>query len=435
VTRGELRRVILNVPPRHGKSSLAAVLWPAWTWITRPELRWIVASYSQEFSSRDSVRTRRLIDSPWYRDRWGDRYTLSPDQNTKLRFENDQTGVRLASSVGGRATGEGADVIILDDPHKATDAYSAAALEAVSAWFRGTISTRLNDQRTGAIVLVGQRLHERDLSGTLLSGGGWTHVCLPAEYEPAHPFLYPGDPRSLPGEPLWPEKIGRHELAAMKTTMGPFDVAGQLQQRPSPGGGGLFNPAWWRFFDPAERQPPYDEVIISWDLAFTAEPTSDYAVGQVWGQRGEDRFLLRSVRQRFTFPELLAAVRDLSAWVAKNHPHHRHAAVYVERAANAYALDDTLRAAIPTLILVPPSGSKLQRAYAVVPLVEAGHVYLPGSRSANGGGIDPSSTPAWVPDFLHETEAFPRSRYDDQVDAMTQALQRLRRAPRVRVLG
>lgn len=136
VTRGELSRVIINVPPRHGKSSLVSVLWLPWVWTVHPEWRWIVGSYSQEFASRDSVRSRRVIESPWYRERWGDRYQLSSDQSTKLRFENDRTGLRLATSIGGRATGEGADVIVLDDPHKASDAYSATPRENVVQWFR-----------------------------------------------------------------------------------------------------------------------------------------------------------------------------------------------------------------------------------------------------------------------------------------------------------
>lgn len=410
VSRGELTRVIINLPPRHGKSSIASVLWLAWLWITRPELRWIVGSYSQDFASRDSVRTRRTIESSWYQDRWGDRYQLSPDQNTKLRFENNRTGVRLASSVGGRATGEGADIIVLDDPHKASDAYSAAAREAVSEWFQGTIITRLNDQRTGAIVIICQRLHEGDLCGVLLNGGGWHHVCLPAEYESSHPFRYPQDPRSLPEEPLWPQKIGTDDLARMKQSMSPFDVAGQLQQRPSPGGGGIFDPAWWRYFDPSDKQPPFDEICISWDLAFADTANADYFVGQVWAARDADRFLLHTFRDHYNFPALLLAVDELSKWVDKNYPRHRNAAVYVEKAANAYALENTLRDKIPTLILVQPRGSKLQRVYSVVPLIEAGHVYLPGAPTADGRGSDPSKTPAWVAHFLHETESFPRGR-------------------------
>ena len=433
VSRGELTRVILNLPPRHAKSSLASVLWLPWLWITRPELRWIVGSYSQDFASRDSARTRRIIESPWYQERFGDRYQLAKDQNTKLRFENDRTGMRLASSIGGRATGEGADIIVLDDPHKGTDAYSAAAREAVTSWFRGTIATRLNDQKTGAIVVVCQRLHEADLCGVLLHQGGWHHVCLPAEYEPNHPFLYPDDPRTEPGEPLWPAKIDSDALRRMKQSMSPFDVAGQLQQRPSPGGGGIFDPVWWCWFDPDGRLPRFDEICISWDLAFSASQAADYAVGQVWAISGEDRYLLRSVRDRYSFPDLLDAVSDLTQWVTRTY-RYRHPAVYIEKAANGYALHQTLRDEIPTLMLVEPRETKLARAYAHVPLIKAGHVFLPGARSATGGSFDSSRTPAWVAEFLHETESFPRGRFDDQVDAMTLALSKLSHGPRVRVL-
>ena len=292
----------------------------------------------------------------------------------------------------------------------------------------GTIATRLNDPRKGAIVLVCQRLHEADLCGTLLKDDGWTHLCLPAEYEPDHPFVYPDDPRGYSGEPLWPGRFGTDELAAMKRQMSPLDIAGQLQQRPSPGGGGVFSTRAWRFFDPAQPQKPFDDILISWDLAFGATLGADYAVGQVWASRGEDRYLLRSTRDRFTFPQLLAAVRLLSAWVAETYPKHANSAVLVEKAANGPALVDTLRKEIENLYLVPPSGNKLQRAFAVVPLIEAGHVYLPGAALPDGGA-DPLKTPQWVKAFLPETESFPRGNFDDQVDAMTQALAGFRPGP------
>jgi predicted phage terminase large subunit-like protein len=433
VSSGELTRVIINLPPRHGKSSLVSVLWLPWLWITRPELRWIVGSYSQEFASRDSARSRRIIESRWYQERFGDRYQLSKDQNTKLRFENDCTGVRLASSIAGRATGEGADIIVLDDPHKGTDAYSAAARSAVTSWFHGTIATRLNDQKTGAIVVVCQRLHEADLCGVLLHEGGWNHVCLPAEYEPNHPFLYPDDPRTDPGEPLWPAKIDSDALKQMKKLMTPFDVAGQLQQRPSPGGGGIFDPTWWQWFDPDGRLPRFEEICVSWDLALSDSQTADYSVGQVWARDGEDRYLLRSVRDRFSFPDLLDAVKDLNEWVVRTYRRRYAPSVLVEKAANGYALHQTLRNEIPSLVLIRPRDTKVERAYAHVPLIRAGHVFLPGAASAAGAGYDPSRTPAWVAEFLHETEAFPRSTNDDQVDAMTLALSNLT-GPRLWIL-
>ena len=312
-----------------------------------PELRWIFGSYSQDFAARDSVRTRRLIESHWYRERFGDRYELLPDQNTKLRFENTKTGVRLATSIGGRATREASDIIILDDPHKASDAYSPTQLENVQQWYSGTVATRLNDQRTGAIMLVCQRLHQSDLPGVLLETGEWTHVCLPAEYEPNHPYRYASDPRTVPGEPLWPDQDRRRRsFTAMKRSMSAFDVAGQLQQRPSPGGGGVFEIGWWKWFDP-EQPPRFDEIVTAWDLAFSDGLRADYSVGQVWGIRGEDRYLLHSVRDRFSFPEMLKAVEDLTTWVRTHFPRHKHPATFIERAANADALAQTLRDKFP----------------------------------------------------------------------------------------
>jgi hypothetical protein len=167
VARGEVRRLLINIPPRHGKSLITSVAFPAWAWISRPELCYLFSAYGIELAVRDSGRTRRLIESPWYRARYGNRVELTSYQNEKHRFENTAGGVRLATSVGGAATGEGGDIIVIDDPHKIEQAVSATQRESVLEWFDGTISTRLNDPRTGTIVIIGQRLHEADLFGHL----------------------------------------------------------------------------------------------------------------------------------------------------------------------------------------------------------------------------------------------------------------------------
>jgi hypothetical protein len=145
VTEGRLGDLIINVPPGHAKSLLTAVFWPAWVWISQPHIRWLFASYAAGLSVRDSVRCRRLIESPWYQRRWGDRYHLSVDQNQKHRFDNDRTGYRIATSVGGAATGERGDVIVVDDPHSVEQAESDLQRRAAVEWFSGTMCTRLND--------------------------------------------------------------------------------------------------------------------------------------------------------------------------------------------------------------------------------------------------------------------------------------------------
>jgi hypothetical protein len=201
VARGELRRLIINVPPRHMKSLAAAVFFPCWLWLSRPEARLLYASYSQALSIRDSLKCRRLIEADGtagegtllerlgYRGLLlllGEDWGLAGDQRAKQRFENSRTGYRLATSVGGTATGEGGDLLVIDDPHKADEVESEVRREAVLDWHDATMATRLNDPQPGAEVVIMQRLHERDLTGHLLEQGGFELLCLPAEYEPGH---------------------------------------------------------------------------------------------------------------------------------------------------------------------------------------------------------------------------------------------------------
>jgi len=182
--RGEIRRLIVNVPPRHMKSLNVSVLWPVWWWCSDPTVRFLTASYGADLAIRDSLKSRRLIQTNWFQHRFGDVFWLTSDQNVKGRYENNRSGYRIATSVGGTATGEGGDVILIDDPHKADEVESDIQRQDVLDWHDGTISTRFNDPNSAIEVLVMQRLHEQDLTGHLLERGGWTHLCLPAEYEP-----------------------------------------------------------------------------------------------------------------------------------------------------------------------------------------------------------------------------------------------------------
>jgi hypothetical protein len=181
VVDGEIRRLLINIPPRCSKSSLCSVALPAFTW-AQPEKRWgptsgpqvqfLYASYAQQLSVRDSVKCRRLIQSPWYQKHWGKRFNLASDQNVKGRFLNDKGGERLITSVGSAATGEGGAVIVIDDPNAADEAFSEATVEATIEWWDGTMSTRLNDAKTGAYIVIQQRLAEDDLTGHILSKSG-----------------------------------------------------------------------------------------------------------------------------------------------------------------------------------------------------------------------------------------------------------------------
>jgi predicted phage terminase large subunit-like protein len=436
VIAGDLRRLIINVPPRHGKSLLASVFGPAWAWINHPELSFLYASYAKELATRDSVRCRRVIESDWYRQRWGHVFELTGDQNLKARFDNDRGGVRLSTSVGGSTTGEGGDILVIDDAHKVEEAQSATQRSSVTDWFDFTLSTRLNDPARGAIVVIAQRLHEDDLCGHLLREGDWEHLCLPAEYEPSHPHPCARDPRTRAGELLWPERVGLAELKRLKTSLGSYGTAGQLQQRPAPDGGGIFKREWWRYYDPEEPLPFLEILVQSWDLAFTGNPDSDYVVGQAWAKIGPNRYLLHQIRRRMHFIESMAAIQEMSAWINERFPDRRGHAILIEEAANGAAMIDVLRQELSSIHPITPNGSKELRAQAVSPQIEAGNVWLPGAANAEGTGFDRSRTPQWVQDFIYEAESFPAASHDDQVDAMAQALMRLNRpAPRIRVVG
>ncbi len=171
---GDLRKLLINIPPRHSKSTIVSVMWPMWEWLTDPAQKFLCASYSGNLSIRDNLKARRLIQSPWYQDRWGHMFRLAGDQNAKQRYENDKTGYRLATSVGGTATGEGGSRLLLDDPHSAQEAQSDAIRESALEWFDVVWSTRLNDPKADVMVTIMQRLHERDISGHIIDDiGGW----------------------------------------------------------------------------------------------------------------------------------------------------------------------------------------------------------------------------------------------------------------------
>jgi predicted phage terminase large subunit-like protein len=424
VAHGRIRRLLINIPPRYGKTLVASVAFPAWVWLTTPETRFLTASYGVELATRDSLHMRRLVESAWYQAQWPSRVRLVDDQATKSRFETRQGGARVAVSVGGSATGEGGDVIIIDDPLKIDHAHSRAQREAVIDWFDHTLSTRLNNPQAGAIVIIGQRLHEQDLFGHLLSQGGWTHLCLPVEYDPDHPHRCGDDPRSQPGEPLWPQQWPAEALADLKRRLGSYATASMLQQRPAPSQGGIFQRAWWQWYHPHSVPPRFDRLLQSWDLAFTDTPGADYVVGQVWGLTGPDRYLLHQTRERLDFTATLRAIRSQVDWANQHYPAHRNHHILIERAANAAAVISVLRRELHAIQAVAVQGDKVNRAHAVSPQIEAGNVYLPGAANPDHTSYDRTHTPAWVQDLVEEAAAFPAGAHDDQVDALTQALGR-----------
>lgn len=403
--RGKIRNLIINMPPRHMKSLLVSVLFPAWVWVNYPGKRFLFASYSQSLSTRDAVKMRRLVTSSWYHDTFKVEWDLSDDQRSKNRFDNEKGGYRISTSTEGGATGDGGDFVVVDDPSNAKD-ISQNALQTVRDWWDGTMSSRAMNPKTVVKIIVMQRLAEGDLSGHLISKGGWTHLCLPArcdgeERKPTDIGWV--DPRQK-GELLWPNHFGEPEILALEKDMGPRISAGQLGQRPSPAGGAVWRREDFRFY---KELPIGLEVIVhSWDLTFKDTEKGAYNVGQVWGRKGPDFFLIAQVRRRMEFTEQCEAIFQMTL----DYPNGLTR--IIEDAANAQASISVLKTKIPGLIAIRPEGSKLDRAESVAGLIKAGNVYLP----------DTSIQPWVETEFLYEVVLFPNGNNKDQVDAASQAL-------------
>ena len=332
-SRYEVLNFIINMPPRHMKSTLVAVAWMCWTWTWLPESRWLFASYGDTLSTRDSVKCRRVIQSQWYQHNWGDKVKLLPDQNQKTRFENDKMGYRIATTPGGAGTGEGGNFLIGDDVLKAQDAFTGSKqMDEVNDWWSKTMSTRGNTPERTVRGLVMQRLHSNDLTGYLIDrmlyeeGTRYEVLCLPAEYEPNRSMLTIDwkDPRTEPGELLWKERFNAKSIAQLKMELGD-EAAGQLQQRPTAAEGGFFLKKWWGIPTHEELYPaPINRyrlnegtVIGRWlfaDTAFKNKDSNDPSAVSIIELLSDYRIRLRwQWQQRIIsalLPETLEALAD-----------------------------------------------------------------------------------------------------------------------------
>lgn len=420
ITRGQIRNLIINVPPRHSKSTIVSVMWPAWEWgpANQPGTRWLFVSYAGHLSLRDSVKCRTLLRGKWYTNHWRDRFSFSTDQNAKEYYENTKQGRRVATSIEGGNTGEGGDRLVIDDPHEANEAVkSEAARKAVIDWYGNSMASRSNDPKKGSLCLIGQRVHHADLTAHLMEtrGDDFDMLILPGEYEAStrsKSTLGFIDPRIKEGELLWPERFGKKELEQLRVDLrSNYDA--QVQQRPSAVKGSVFKHEWFgrRYIeDPKSIAARCTTVMQSWDCAFKDAETSSYVVGQVWGLIGVDRYLLAERREHMDFVTTRAAIRTMSImWPEAD-------TVLIEDKANGTAIINDLRHTISGIIAEQVDGSKEARAQSVTPECEAGNVILP----------SPSIAP-WVNDYVEELCQFPRGRYNDRVDATSQALKRLKR--------
>lgn len=426
-TKRQIRNLIINIPPRHMKSLAVAVFWPTWSWTFEPESQWLTASYAAELATRDAVKSRRIIQSPWYRRRWGHLFELAGDQNRKTRYENTASGHRIAVGVGGSGLGEGGDYLIVDDPLKAQDADSETARRSANEFWSQTMSTRGNDPDTVVKVIIMQRLHQDDLTGHLLEamrdgGEHYEHLCLPAEYEPRQYVTAIGfeDPRIEPGELLWPERFDAEAVAGLARTLGERGAAGQLQQRPAPAGGAIFKRDWWQGqnrWDATDRVPSNKCAgrWLSFDTALKDDEENDYTALGVYELWPDYRIAKRGAEwHKLQFPQLAAEIEQQARrW---NYDRKLRGIVVEDKGSGTSALQ-TLRQSAPgwiaeLLVGWQPQGSKEYRARQASLWCERGRVLLP----------EPSDAVPWLSDWEATLFEFPAVTHDDTVDEFTQII-------------
>lgn len=408
---GQIKRLIINIAPRSTKSLLATVSFPDWIWIKRPSDRFLFGSYAETLATKHSLFRRNLIESEWYQAGWGDRFKLSGDLNKKTEFANDKTGQMKAAGIKGSITGEGGDYIIIDDPHNPKGAESDADREATLQNFDLAWSNRLNNKKTGRIILIMQRLHHQDLTGHLIAKNlGYEVLKLPSVCEKKTIITFPISGRELirtPGEFMHPQRDGFEELEQAKKDLGSYGFAGQHQQEPSPRSGGIIKRAWIKYYK--ELPDNLEEKIIVADLTYKDAKAADFTVIEVWGRKGSSMYLIDQIRDRMGFPAQVQAIKTMSA----RHPDA--IAKIIEEAANGAAVIQTLQGEIMGIVPFKPQTGKDARLAAVSPIYEAGNVFYP----------DPTIAP-WVGTNVEEVVSFPTAAHDDTVDCASLAIMRLR---------
>jgi hypothetical protein len=458
---GEIRRLLINVPPRFLKSTIVSVCYPAWTWIHQPWQKFLTGSYAAKLAIRDNLKMRRLIQSRWYRERWGRGFNLTDDsdwglptvvdqnqwgdpkgfeltgdQNQKIRFENNRGGYRIAFGFEGGVMGEGGDKIIIDDAHDRASAHSDTQRGTDITTYREAISTRVNDPLKSAIVIIGQRLHEDDISGYVIADGGFDHVLIPMHYDSARAKTTSigwRDPRRVDGELLHPERFSAVAVAEWEKTLGSYAAAGQLEQNPAPAEGGILKIAWWRFYNDDQNLPmlptKFDTEAQSWDMAFKGNSDSNFTAGQAWGRLGANCYKLPDeVYAQLDFPAALAAFKAFT----RRHP---HGPKWVEDKANGPAIISMLKGEIAGIIETNDGGS-IGVAESVAPYVEAGNVWLPNpynvpadkdGRIPKGASVRTDGNHWRTIQFISNAAKFPNGSlpagsHGDDVVAATQAI-------------
>lgn len=472
VISGDIPRLLINCPPRCGKTTLLSIMFPAWVWaqseityLTGPQVRFLCASYGHTLSLDSSTKCRRLIYSPWYQERWGGRFSMREDQNAKMRWENTKGGALVATSVGGSLLGLGGDILLIDDLNNTVQVESDAEREAVKTFWQELHSTRLNDPKQSAIVVIQQRLHEHDVSGLILeSGEPFTHLRIPMRYEtdynyktvvlPQYDVEEPwDDPRRRSGELMWPERFGEPEVRRLEQALGPYLAAGRLQQRPAPKGGGILQREWWLPWDVVEAAryglewktnrrdyPEFELVIGSLDTAYGEREENDFNALTIWGifldLNGNRRVMLayawnkklplngrvlepKKGEANVSFQARQQEAWGLVEWTADTCKRYKVQRLLIENKTRGVDVANELRRLYVRndwgIQMVNPVRDKVSRAHSVVPLFTDGSIYAPVDRQ-------------WCAQLIDQCSIFPKGEHDDLVDSAVQALLFLRQS-------
>jgi len=402
VARGELKRVIINMAPRHTKSEFASFLFPAWMMGRNPKMKIIQATHTTELAVNFGRKTKNLIDSDEYKTIFPD-VKLAADSKASGRWDTSAGGMYYAVGVGSNLAGRGGDLVIIDDPHSEQTAMSANGFEDAWDWYTGGPRQRL--QPGGSIVLVQTRWSEKDMTGQLIKQMGkdpkadqWEVIELPAIFDDE--------------TPCWPEFWSLEDLSAVRASIPPSKWNAQYQQNPTGEENAIIPRDWWNKWE-GKTVPQLQYVIQSYDTAFSKRETADFSAITTWGVfypiegEGPHLILLDSKKGRWDFPELKQLAFDQwKFWDPDT--------VIVEAKASGLPLTHELRnVGIPVVNFTPSKGNdKLTRVHSVSPLFEAGMVWAPDE--------------AFADELIEEVAAFPNGEYDDLVDSMTQALMRYR---------
>lgn len=395
---GKNDRLVVCMPPRHGKTALATTKFPAWYLGKNPDHRVILAAHTADLAWTFSRQVRNEF-SEYGEEVFGQR--ISQDSKAKQAWDiKGRKGGIVAAGVGGPLTGRGADLLCIDDPVKdEVAASSPTTRERIWNWYRQVARTRLHPG--GKIVVIMTRWNELDLVGKILAegGDGWRVISLPALAEDNDEL------GRSPGEALWPTRYSETELKSIRRDIGSYAFASLYQQRPSPPEGALVKKSHLRYY--LELPDDFDSVIQVWDCAVEAKDTSSFVVGQVWGRKGPHRYLLDQFRSRVDILGTMVAIKNMR----KKWPRAR--STYIEKKANGAPVIQILNKQLDSLIAFDPKGSKEQRLNACLPLFEGGNIYLPDSSIA-----------PWVNDLVYELVTFPHGVNDDQVDCLSMAQDR-----------